>query len=47
MWLASDDTQSRYEIAVNEVLTDDNKFKTFNMKNFHFAITVLVFKRYM
>ena len=29
MWLASNDTQSRYEIAVNEALTDDNKFKTF------------------
>ena len=29
MWLASNDTQSRYEMAVNEALTDDNKFKTF------------------
>jgi len=29
MWLASNDTQSRYEIAVNEALTNDNNFKTF------------------
>jgi len=29
MWLASNDTQSRYEMAVNEALTNDNNFKTF------------------
>lgn len=29
MWLASNDVQIRYEMSVNESLTDDNKFRTF------------------